>query len=140
MASPRKRQTATGNLRLIRLAERPQLDFEIEFYEAILKRNPEQTEALAALAANLRKKQRYKESLRLEEQRRQLRPHDPRCLVDTARCFARLGQPEWAMKLLEEAAQKRYRGLAQLLREEDFAGLREHPRFAALARPGDSAA
>ena len=60
MPNPNKRPNPSGGSALALLAERPQIDFELELFEALLARVPDFAEVLRAQASNLTSKGRFK--------------------------------------------------------------------------------
>ena len=82
MPSPKKRPSSQGNAVLLQLSERPQLDFELDFFSTLLNLVPDHTDALRVQAENLCEKGMVKEGLKLDQTLVQLRPADPAAHYD----------------------------------------------------------
>src|SRR5947209_11315823 len=112
-------QTPPGTL-LARLAERPQLDFEMEFYEQLLARIPDFAETLRAQASNLTLKGLLKEGLKVDQKLVQLRPQDPTAHYNLACRYALLKQRDLALNTLRRAVELGYRDFRFMLQDADL--------------------
>jgi hypothetical protein len=79
------------------LAERTQLDFELEFYGALLAAAPDFADVLRAQACNLTMKGRMQDGLAIDTQLVQVRPHDPTAHYNLACRYAILKQRDQAL-------------------------------------------
>lgn len=123
-----------GSAVLARLAERPQLDFELEFYDSILRRIPDFTDTLRAQAGNLTAKGLIKEGLKVDQKLVQVRPEDPTAHYNLACRYALLKQPDMALTTLRKAVELGYRDFRYMVQDRDLDSIRKDPRFRALLR------
>jgi len=120
--------------RLERMRKRSQRDFELEFYERILRRQPNFIEALRAHANNLAAAGRFRECLALDRRLVYLRPEDPIAHYNLGCSYAQLGEHNKAIAAIERSLQLGYDDLGHLLADKDLAELRHHARFLHLLR------
>jgi len=119
---------------LAMLAERPQLDFELEFFEHVLARLPDFAEVLRAQASNLTTKGLLKEGLKVDQKLVQLRPEDPTAHYNLACRYALLKQRDMALTTLRRAVELGYRDFRFMLQDQDLDSIRKDPRFKQLLR------
>src|SRR4051794_37600864 len=93
-----------------------QLDFELEFFAAILAANPNYVDALRILGNLLSLKGRYAEGLQIDKRLVQLRPRDPLAHYNLACSYALVKRPEQSIRTLRKAVKLGYR---------DFRAMRE---------------
>jgi len=86
-----------------------QLDFEIRFYESLVKEKPDFGDALIPLAEAYTRKGLYQKGL--------------------ACSFALVGKNAEALDVLKRALELGYNDFAHLRRDPDLAGLHPHPEF-----------
>ena len=122
------------SLVLVRLAERPQLDFELDFFEAVLGRLPDFTDVLRAQASNLTLKGLVKEGLKVDQRLVAVRPHDPTAHYNLACRYAILRQPDLAFQTLRKAVELGYRDFRYMSQDRDLDSIRKDPRFRQLIR------
>jgi len=134
MATPKKRPSSQGNAVLLRLSERPQLDFELDFFATLLTIVPDHTDALRVQAENLSEKGLVKEGLKLDQTLVQLRPADPAAHYDLACRYARLAQPDLAIQSLRKAVELGYSDFQTMTQDRDLESIRKDPRFHALLK------
>jgi tetratricopeptide (TPR) repeat protein len=135
MAGPNKRPDSEQlTPALIRLSERPQLDFELEFYEHILSRLPHYADVLRAQASNLTNKGLMKEGLKVDQRLVQVRPQDPTAHYNLACRYALLRQPDLAIVTLRRAVELGYRDFRYMIQDRDLDSIRTDPRFGQLLR------
>jgi tetratricopeptide (TPR) repeat protein len=135
MPNPSKRPDSSADSTLLaRLAERPQIDFELEFYELLLGRVPDFADVLRAQASNLTLKGLLKEGLKVDQRLVQLRPDDPTARYNLACRYALLKQPDLALKTLRQAVELGYRDFRYMIEDRDLASVRKDPRFGAILR------
>lgn len=132
MPGPMKRASQPQSPALARLAERPQVDFELEFFHGLLERLPDYTDALQVLASNLSSKGLVKEGLKIDQQIVQLRPEDATAHYNLACRYALLRQPDLAIQTLNRAVELGYRDFQFMTQDRDLESLRKDPRFADL--------
>jgi len=121
------------------LAERPQVDFELDFYAGLLHRVPDFADVLRAQASNLTSKGLLKEGLKVDQQLVVLRPRDPTAHYNLACRYALLKQPDLALTTLRKAVELGYRDFKYMIHDRDLDAVRKDPRFRALLREYGSA-
>lgn len=119
---------------LAQLAERPQLDFELNFFADVLKRIPDYSDALRAQAGNLTTKGLLKEGLLIDQVLVKLRPTDADAHYNLACRYALMLQPDLAIETLKQAVNLGYSDFRFLIQDRDLESLRKDPRFRALLR------
>jgi tetratricopeptide (TPR) repeat protein len=116
------------------LADRSQLDFEIEFYSKLLKTVPTFAEVLRVQACNLTTKGRLQDGLAIDKQLVSIRPDDPTAHYNLACRYALLKQAEQALGSLRKAVELGYRDFGFMEEDHDLDSIRKDPRFRALVR------
>jgi tetratricopeptide (TPR) repeat protein len=111
-----------------------QLDFELEFFGAVLERDPLHTGALRAHAHNLARRGHYGRALQLDRRLVRLLPERPIPWYNLACSYAVLGMTEPAFTALQRAVELGYRHVRHLCRDPDLKSLRRDPRFARILR------
>ena len=139
MAQPSKRanegtEAATATTTLARLAEQSQLDFELEFFAAVLDRHAGYVDVLRAHGNNLTLKGRYADGLEIDKRLIQLRPHDALAHYNLACSYALLKKPDLALKTLRRAVELGYRDFRYMREDRDLESIRHDPRFRQLLR------
>jgi Flp pilus assembly protein TadD len=119
---------------LTALAERPQVDFELEFFGRLLVRVPDYAEVLRAQASNLTTKGRIREGLKIDQQLVASRPHDPTAHYNLACRYAVLRQRDLALQTLRRAVELGYRDFRFMVRDADLTSIQKDPRFRELLR------
>ncbi len=109
-----------------------ELDFEIAFFERILKRLPNSTDVLLALGNNYTERGHFEKGLRIDERLCRLRPSDPIIHYNLACDYALVGKVDQAIETLEHAVGLGYRDSTYLQRDPDLEGIRRDPRYVAL--------
>src|SRR5262249_27437458 len=94
---------------LTALAEQTQLDFELEFFGAILEAIPTYVDVLRAHGNNLTLKGRYDDGMAVDKRLIQLRPGDYLAHYNLACSYALLKQADQALKTLRKAVELGYR-------------------------------
>jgi tetratricopeptide (TPR) repeat protein len=116
------------------LAERSQLDFEIEFFGKLLVAIPNYSEVLRAQACNLTAKGRLQEGLAVDKQLVAARPADPTAHYNLACRYALLKQGDMAIMSLRRAIELGYRDFRFMEKDRDLDSIRKDPRFRQLVR------
>jgi len=119
---------------LARMMQQSQVDFEVEFFAAVLARTPDFVEVLRAQAKNLAAKGMHAESMRIDERWVNLRPSDPLAYYNLACSYALMKQPDLAIGSLRKAVECGYRDFRHIREGRDFDSIRKDPRFRALLR------
>jgi tetratricopeptide (TPR) repeat protein len=116
------------------LAERTQLDFELEFFGKILTAVPDFADALRAQACNLTLKGRLKDGLAVDEKLVTVCPTDPTAHYNLACRYALLKQRDKAITTLRKAVELGYRDFEFMLEDHDLDSIRKDPRFRKLVK------
>ncbi len=116
------------------LAERTQLDFELDFFGKILATVPDFADALRAQACNLTVKGRLKDGLTVDKQLVTVRPDDPTAHYNLACRYALLKQRDKAIVTLRRAVELGYRDFEFMLEDHDLDSIRKDPRFRKLVK------
>lgn len=131
--NPHKRpQPETSRAR--RLREQRQLDFELEFFAAVLEHDPMHVGAIRTHAHNLARRGQYGRALQLDRRLVRLQPERAIPWYNLACSYAVLGMTEPAFAALQRAIELGYRYVRHLCRDPDLKSLRRDPRFARLLR------
>jgi Flp pilus assembly protein TadD len=131
---PHEHPDAALGATVARLAEQSQLDFELDFFGAILDRHPEYLDVLRHHANNLTLKGRYADGLVVDKRIIHLRPHDALAHYNLACSFALMKQPDLALKTLRRAVELGYRDFRYMREDRDLESIRQDPRFRQLLR------
>jgi tetratricopeptide (TPR) repeat protein len=111
-----------------------QLDFELDFFEAILNNNPDHIDALRAHSNNLSLKGRHADSLKIDRRLVDLRPKDALAHYNLACSYSLLKKVDLALRALRQAIELGYHDFRFLREDRDLAALRKDPRFRQLLR------
>jgi hypothetical protein len=135
MASPSQQpQKAAAVSVLARLAAQPQIDFELDFFAAILQSRPDYFETLKAHAKNLAMARRHHEGLQVDRHITRLRPQDALARYNLACSLVLTRNLEDAIVELRRAVELGYRDFAFMKEDRDLDAIRKDPRFRALMR------
>ena len=105
------------------------LDFEISFYEDILKEKPDHAEALIALGDAYTKKSRYKEGLIIDQKLVKLKPNDPVVHYNLACSYSLLEMSDLCLEALGKAIHLGYRDIGFIEKDPDLEFIRKNPRY-----------
>ncbi len=108
------------------------LDFEIAFYERILKRLPHSLDVLMALGNDYTERGLIEKGLGIDQRLCRLRPADPVIHYNLACSYALVGKVDQALQTLDHAITLGYHDSTYLQRDPDLEGVRSDPRFKAL--------
>ncbi len=109
-----------------------ELDFEIAFYEGVLKRDPNLVDVLIPLGDAYTKRGYHEKGLEIDLRLARLRPDDPIIFYNLACSYSLLGQIPSALDNLEKAMALGYREFRFLLSDPDLANVRTDPRLKEL--------
>jgi len=109
--------------------EKEDLEFEIGFYEGLLKKMPDFIEALQALGDAYTKKGLYDKGLSIDEYLSQLQPTNPYVLYNLACSYSLTNQTDKALRSIKLAIKNGYRNFDYLKLDKDLANLRNDSRF-----------
>ena len=110
------------------------LDFEIDFYERLIKTNPDYVEALIPLAEAYTQKGRIHEGLEIDKRLSRLREDDPVVHYNLACSYALVGEKEAALAALRMAVSLGYDDWKHLVKDPDLKSLHYDAAFKALLR------
>jgi len=135
------RDESASGCRLATLRKRSQLDFEIEFFERILSRDPNYVEVLTNLGELFTRKGCHRRALQVDLRLAGLRPKCPEVFYNLACSYALVNQPASAVDALQQAVELGFSDLDYLLSDPDLSSIRAHPLFQRLVasiatRPG----
>lgn len=105
------------------------LDFQMAFYEGILKENPDFVDALIVLGEVYTKKGRYEEGLRVDKRLSKLRPQNPIVHYNLACSLSLLGDITNSFKAIKRAVELGYGDIVFLNNDPDLQNLRTDKRF-----------
>lgn len=125
-ASP---DAGAADCRLSTLCKRSQLDFEIDFYERILSRDPCYAEVLVNLGDLFARKGCHRRALQVDLRLSQLRPRNATVFYNLACSHAVLSHMTESLAALECAVDLGYSDLDHLLSDPDLAAIRRHVGF-----------
>ena len=108
------------------------LDFEISFYENLLKENPNFIDALIALGDAYTKRGRYKEGLNIDQRLVRLKPDDSFVHYNLACSYSLLKESNLCLEALEKAIHLGYRDFAFMEKDPDLEFIRKDPRYREL--------
>ena len=107
-------------------------DFEISFFERLVKESPDFVDALIPLAEAYTKKGLHDKALVLDKRLARLKPNDPTVHYNLACSFALAGKKEEAFQALEQAIGLGWHDFEHLKKDSDLKILRDDPRFQQL--------
>ncbi len=116
------------------LADRNQVDFELDFFTRILTGDPDFHEVLRAQASNLTTKGRLHDGLTIDKKLVSTRPGDPTAHYNLACRYALLKQPDLALVTLRKAVELGYRDFRYMEEDRDLDSIRKDPRFRQLLK------
>lgn len=110
------------------------LDFEIDFYRAIVAKAPEYVDALMLLGEAYTRKGLYAEGLEIDRRLSRLRPADPIVHYNLACSYSLTRKRKEALACLERSIELGYRDLVHLAGDRDLAYLHGDRTFHRLIR------
>ena len=105
------------------------IDFEIQFYEGIIKRNPNFIEALAALGDLYTKMGWYEKGLEMDMKLFKFKPNDPVILYNLACSYSLLSNLDLAFLMIKKAIKYGYRNFEHIEYDQDLLNLKRDKRF-----------
>ncbi|MFA5039446.1 MAG: hypothetical protein WC732_07175 [Candidatus Omnitrophota bacterium] len=108
------------------------LDFQMVFFEAILRENPGYFDALIALGEIYTKKGLYKKGLRIDKRLARLRPDNPIVHYNLACSHSLLGDLVSSFRAIERAISLGYDDIGFMCKDPDLSNLRKDDRFQEL--------
>ena len=107
-------------------------EFEIQFYESVLKRNPSYADVIEILGGLYTKHGRISDGLRMDRKLVRLLPTNPTAHYNLACSLALVKRKADALRSLRHAVELGYRDFDWMQQDPDLEGLKEHPDFIAL--------
>jgi tetratricopeptide (TPR) repeat protein len=129
--------TSISSLPLRTAQQQSQLDFELEFFEGILQRNPDFIDVLRVHGNNLTLKGRFADGLKIDRRLVELRPHDALAHYNLACSYALLKKVDLSLKALRKAVELGYRDFRYMREDRDLDAVKRDPRFRQLLREFD---
>ena len=117
-----------------RVRDQQQLDFELDFFEGVLRRSPDYVDVLRIMGNLLTLKGRFADGLQIDKRLVQLRPNDALAHYNLACSFALLKRPDQSLKTLRRAVELGYRDFRYMKEDHDLDSIRHDPRFRQLIR------
>jgi tetratricopeptide (TPR) repeat protein len=111
-----------------------QVEFEIDFYERILRSDPCYAEVLRVLGHHLTGKGYYDRGLRVDQQLARILPKDPVVRYNLACSYALLNRNRPAVSALRKAIELGYADVEHLVRDSDLDNLRDDPEYQRLLK------
>lgn len=112
--------------------KKSQLDFDIEFYDSILRRAPDYVDVLRCQGELLSRKGRHAEALDIDRRLAQLLPHDSVVQYNLACSLEQNARRDEALSALRRALERGYDDFEHLDLDADLEVLRNDPRYLAL--------
>lgn len=109
-----------------------QHDFEISFFEGILKRNPRYVEVIEILGSLYTKKGMIDEGLRMDRKLVRLQPNNPTAHYNLGCSLALKSRQADAIRSLQKAVELGYNDSEWMQEDPDLASLHQHPQFQKL--------
>lgn len=106
-----------------------QLDFEIAFFEALIRDDKNFVDALIPLADAYTKKGLYQKGLEIDKELARLSPYDEGIFYNLACSHALVGNPDEALATLRHSINLGYQNLKHMLEDPDLSLIRTDPRF-----------
>ena len=114
------------------LPEEEDIDFEISFYEDVIKESPRLVSALFLLGEAYSRKGIYEKGLDMDQRLAQLLPKDPTVFYNLACDYSLLKRPRLCMEALEKALKCGYRDFRHMEKDPDLDNVRQDKRYSEL--------
>ncbi len=114
------------------MISREDLNFEISFYEKLLKKSPNFTNALIALGDAYTRSGRYREGLNIDQKLVELKPDDPIAHYNLACSYSLLKMADLSLSALKKAIRLGYRDFGFIEKDPDLKFIRKDPRYKEL--------
>lgn len=109
--------------------DRERIDFEIKFYEDLIRGKPDYVDALRPLADAYTRGGSFRKGLEIDQRLAKLCPDDQTVFYNLACSYCLVGDIDSALSALGRAIQLGYADRDHLRRDPDLAALRRDPRF-----------
>jgi tetratricopeptide (TPR) repeat protein len=117
-----------------RAAGKEDLEFEIEFFEGVTKRDPEFIEALQILGDAYTKTDQWEKGLLVDKRLARLCPGNPLVFYNLACSYSLMNRLDDAFAALKRAVKLGYTDAKWLTEDPDLENLRKDSRFEAIRR------
>lgn len=107
-------------------------EFEIGFFESILRRDTKNIEVIEILAEFYTRTERFSEGLKLDRKLVRLKPENPTAHYNLACSYALLERNAEAVRSLKEAIQNGYNDFTWMMKDADLNGLHNYTKFKQL--------
>lgn len=107
-------------------------DFEIKFYEGLVKRKPDFIQALHCLGEAYTRQGFYEDGLAIDKRLAHLKPEDPIVHYNLACSLSLLGYIDEAIEELKRAILLGYDDLVFMLKDKDLENVRKSEKFTEL--------
>ena len=114
------------------LTRRSQADFEIEFYERIRERNPNNVDVLLVLGDLFAEKKWHRRALQIDLKLVELLPASPLVFYNLACSYALTNQVPEALQALKQALEAGFKDFDHLEDDADMDAVRQHADFAGI--------
>lgn len=118
----------------MRRLEKPDLSFEIDFCETILRHDGDNVEVLGMLAGFYTRVGRIDDGLALDQKLVGLEPENPTSYYNLACSFALKERKSEAVEALREALERGYEDFDWMMKDSDLKPLHAYPPFHELLR------
>ena len=108
------------------------IDFEISFYENLLKKKPDFVSALVALGEAYTRRGLYKEGLEIDQRLTKIKPKDPVVYYNLACSYSLLKMPDPSLEALKKAINLGYRDFSYIEKDPDLQYIKDDPRYKKL--------
>lgn len=122
-------ESVAADCSLATLSKRSQLDFEIDFFERILSRDPTYVDVLVNLGDLFARKGCHRRALQVDLRLTQLRPQNATMHYNLACSHGLLAHMSEALAALERAVDLGYTDIDHLLSDSDLEAVRRHVGF-----------
>ena len=110
-------------------ANQRDLDTKIQFFEGVVRRDPDYVDALQLLGDHYTQRGRFSEGLKVDERLARLEPQSALVFYNLACSYSLTDQFERAALALEKALQLGYRDFIWLAKDPDLKKLRTQPVY-----------
>jgi len=107
-------------------------EFEMRFFESVLRRDPSYTEVVEILGGLYTKHGRIADGLRMDRKLVKLLPQNATAHYNLACSLALSKRKRDALRSLRQAVELGYRDFDWMQQDPDLDGLKEHPGFSVL--------
>jgi len=109
-------------------------EFDMGFFESVLRRAPDYTEVIEILGGLYTKHGRIADGLRMDRKLVRFMPDNPTAHYNLSCSFALMKRPKDALRTLKRAIELGYNDAAWMAQDPDLKDLRKNPEFRALLK------